>query len=86
MLCELIISLDHCFKPPEKPFSLDVQREYIEAYRTVDPDVSIAVEPTIEGALNLAREIGNCGNGMQTLVTGSLYLIGGVLRLLKTNI
>lgn len=81
-----MINLDPCFKPPEKPFSLDLQTEYIQTYRTIDPNVRIAVEPTIEGALNLARKIGNSSNGMQTLVTGSLYLIGGVLRLLKTNI
>ena len=45
----------------------------------------MTVEPTIEGALDRAREIGNRGNGMQTLITGSLYLIGGVLRLLEVD-
>lgn len=85
ILPKLIFNSDHCFKTPEKPFSLDVQNDYVEAYRSIDPDVHITIEPTIEGALNHAREIGNRDNGMQTLVTGSLYLIGGALRLLETN-
>lgn len=76
---------DPCSKTPEQPFSLDLQKDYIEAYRSIDPDARISIEPTIEGALNLAREIGSRDNGMQTLVTGSLYLIGGALRLLEKN-
>ncbi|KAL8856796.1 MAG: hypothetical protein Q9178_006633 [Gyalolechia marmorata] len=63
----------------------DLQKKYIEAYRTIDPDARISIVPTIEGALNLAREIGSRDNGMQTLVTGSLYLLGGALRLLEKN-
>lgn len=76
---------DHCSKTPEQSFSPDLQKDYIEAYRSIDPDARISIEPTIEGALNLAREIGSRGNGMQALVTGSLYLIGGALRLLEKN-
>ncbi|KAI4282731.1 MAG: hypothetical protein L6R38_002735 [Xanthoria sp. 2 TBL-2021] len=79
------VSMDPCSKTPEQPFSLDLQKDYIEAYRSIDPDARISIEPTIEGALNLAREIGSRDNGMQTLVTGSLYLIGGALRLLEKN-
>ena len=60
----LISNLDHYFKPPEKPFSLDVQKDYIKAYRSIDPDVHITIEPTIKGALNLIREIRNRNNGI----------------------
>lgn len=76
---------DSCSKTPKKTFSLDLQEDYIEAYRCIDPDAHISIEPTIEGALNLAREFGNRDNGMQALVTGSLRLIGGALRLLEEN-
>ncbi|KAL8646467.1 MAG: hypothetical protein Q9210_006127 [Variospora velana] len=79
------VSMEHCSKTPEKPFSLDVQKDYIEAYRSIDPNAHISIESTIEGALNLAREIGSRDNGMQALVTGSLYLIGGALRLLEKD-
>lgn len=78
-----MFNADPCSKTPKQPFSLDLQKDYVEAYRSVDPNARISIEPTIEGALNLAREYGNCDNGMQTLVTGSLYLIGGALRLLE---
>ncbi len=64
-------------------FSLDVQKDYAEAWKNIDPNVEISIEPTIEGALNLARRIGHRNNGMQTLVTGSLYLVGGALSLLE---
>lgn len=76
---------DPCSKIPEQPFSPELQKDYIEAYRSIDSEARISIEPTIEGALNLAREIGNRDNRMQALVTGSLYLIGGALRLLDKN-
>lgn len=76
---------DHCSKTPEQPFPPDLRKDYIDAYRNIDPDARISIEPTIEGALSLAREIGSRDNGMQALVTGSLYLIGGALRLLEKN-
>ena len=50
----------------------------------VDPGVQISIEPTIDQALNLAREIGNAKDGMQTLVTGSLYLVGGALSSIES--
>ncbi|KAM0799425.1 putative tetrahydrofolylpolyglutamate synthase [Usnea florida] len=79
------IDINHCSSPPKKPFSLEIQESYVEAYKNVDPDVDIAIEPDIESALNLARQIGDGGSGMQTLVTGSLYLVGGALRLLEAS-
>lgn len=39
-------------------------------------------EPTIQGAIAKAREIGNGSNGMQTLITGSQHLVGPALRIL----
>ena len=62
-----------------------MESEYITAWKSVDSLVDITVEPTIEGALNLACKIGDQGNGMQTLITGSLYLVGGALSILQPN-
>lgn len=80
-----MLNSEHCLKPPENPFLPDLQKDYIEAYWSIDPDVHISEVPSIEGALNLAREIGGRDNGMQTSVTGSPSLIGGALRLLEAN-
>ncbi|KAL8725125.1 MAG: hypothetical protein Q9181_006537 [Wetmoreana brouardii] len=79
------VNTDRCFKTPGKPFSSELQKDYIEAYRRIEPNVDISVEPTIEGAMHLAKDIGTRDSGMQTLVTGSLYLTGGALRLLEKN-
>lgn len=43
----------------------------------------IHTEPTIEGALELAKKLCNQSNGMQTFITGSLYLVGGALLFLE---
>lgn len=83
--CKLMHHPDPCSKIPEQPFSAELQKDYIEAYRSIDPDVRISTEPTIEGALNLARETGSRDDRMHALVTGSLYLIGGALRLLEKD-
>lgn len=60
----------------------EVQQQYIHAWREYQTDTQVSVEPTVEGALNLAR-MADRGAGMQTLITGSLYLVGGALRLLE---
>ena len=49
----------------------------------IDPEAVIAREDTIEGALNYGKRIGEQHDGMETLVTGSLHLIGGALSLLQ---
>lgn len=51
--------------------------------KNIDAKATISLERTIEGALNLARRIGDRDNGMQTLITGSLHLVGGALCLLE---
>jgi folylpolyglutamate synthase len=64
---------------------METQKIYAEVWKRIDPKAKIAIEPTIEGALKLAKSIGDQGNGMQTLVTGSLHLVGGALCLLEPS-
>lgn len=60
----------------------EVQQQYIHAWKEYQTEAQVSVEPTVEGALNLAR-MADRGAGMQTLITGSLYLVGSALRLLE---
>ncbi|KAI9736733.1 MAG: hypothetical protein M1834_000937 [Cirrosporium novae-zelandiae] len=62
-------------------FSSDAQERYANIWKSIDPKAEISLERTIEGALKLAKMIGDQGNGMQTLITGSLHLVGGALSL-----
>ena len=82
---QLTALIDLCLKPAQ-PLSPEHRSDYIQAWQSVHPLVDMHVEPTIEGALNLARQIGNQnGNGTQTLITGSLYLVGGALSILQPS-
>jgi hypothetical protein len=76
---------DKGIRAAKPPFPLDIQELYSGVWERVDPIAKISYEPTIEDAVRLAKSIGERDNGMQTLVTGSLYLVGGVLRLLKPD-
>ncbi|MCJ1264916.1 hypothetical protein MMC22_004791 [Lobaria immixta] len=78
---------DQCLNPPQLAFSPELQETYVKAWKSIDPDVGgISIESTIEGTLNLARKLGDQdSNGMQTLITGSLYLVGGALSFLQPN-
>ncbi|KAK3173247.1 hypothetical protein OEA41_006576 [Lepraria neglecta] len=83
LIAKTLQERDRCFEHPEKNFPLELQNEYIEAWKSVYGEGHAAFESSIEGALNLAKKIGEEQGGMQTLITGSLYLIGGALRLLE---
>ena len=52
-------------------------------WKRTQPDTNILFEPTIQGALEIARKIGEEHGGMQSLITGSLHLVGGALGLLQ---
>lgn len=70
------------FKNYKMLFPTNLQKQYILAWKSMDPRANISIEPTIEDAMDLARRIGDQVNGMQTLVTGSLHLVGNALSLL----
>lgn len=74
--------LERCMHRNSRSFAEEIQQNYIQAWREYQPDAEVSVELTVEGALSLARAADR-GAGMQTLVTGSLYLVGSALRLLE---
>jgi hypothetical protein len=59
--------------------------DYAATWRTVDSTAQISLKPSIKEALNFAKMIGDRENGMQTLVTGSGYLVGPALYLLESH-
>lgn len=61
----------------------DVCALYTSVWKELDPQAIVTTAPTIEGAVRLAREIGDREDGMQVLVMGSLYMVGGTLSLLR---
>ena len=73
---------DRCFEHLKEVFPPNLQQEYFDAWRSVYPEGIVDFERTIEEALKQAKLIGKQFGGMQTFVTGSLYLVGGALRLL----
>ena len=75
-------SLGRCTPNTSRDFAEELQQHYIHSWREYQPDAKVSVELTVEGALGLARATDR-GAGMNTLITGSLYLVGGALRLLE---
>jgi folylpolyglutamate synthase len=61
------------------------QHVYAEIWKRAQPDTNILFEPTIQGALEIARKIGKDHGSMQTLITGSQHLVGSALSLLQTT-
>lgn len=62
-----------------------LQADYAIIWKSLYPGTETYLEPTIEDALSRAREIGSRehAHGMQTFITGSLHLVGGVVSLLQ---
>ena len=56
---------------------------YANIWKSIDPGAKVSVTSTVKGALLMARDLGNQGNGMQTLITGDTGLIGIALNLLN---
>ncbi len=69
---------------PAAVHSLHAQKHYSALWQSLDPNCHVAIAPTVENAVRLARDIGK--QGMQTLVTGSFHLVGGVLFILEPKI
>jgi folylpolyglutamate synthase len=63
--------------------NLQVQRAVADAWKDIDVDSTISIYYSIEEAVEHARSISNNGEELQVLVTGSLHLVGGFLKVLK---
>lgn len=59
--------------------------EYARAWREYEPRTMVYCEGTIEGALERARMIGQTSKLAHVLITGSLHLVSGALRILETK-
>ncbi|MCJ1248446.1 Folylpolyglutamate synthetase, partial [Trapelia coarctata] len=64
--------------------ALQDQHHYGALWQSFDPDCHIKIAPTVEEAVELAREVGM--QGMQTLITGSFHLVGAALCVLDPDI
>ncbi|SPO03070.1 uncharacterized protein DNG_05751 [Cephalotrichum gorgonifer] len=62
--------------PPVAPSK---REQFADTWRRVQPDSRILFEPSIKGALDTARNVGRESGGVQTLITGSLHLVGDAL-------
>lgn len=57
------------------------QHAYAETWKKARPSLTILFEPTVKGAIKMARNIEKTHDGMQTIITGCQHLVGGVLSL-----
>lgn len=70
--------------PQPEPISMRLLEDYSKIWKSIAPDTHIFFEPTIRGALMTTRKIGEERGSMHALITGSLYLVGGALSVLRT--
>lgn len=65
-----------------------MQKQFAAKWKSLDPEVSVAVVSSIEEALKCAKALAK-GDGkevekeVQALITGSLHLVGGALAVLE---
>ncbi|KAF4878339.1 Folylpolyglutamate synthase [Colletotrichum siamense] len=71
---------------PAELKSLQAQKEMAETWRRLDPVARVLVVPTIEDSIDFVHNIGGGGSEMNVLVTGSFYLVGGLLSLLEDTV
>lgn len=56
--------------------------EYMKPWKRVYPKSTVRKVSSIESALELAKKIGTQEHYMHVLITGSLHVVGGALRVL----
>lgn len=79
---ELMKIRDKFLAGPPVPYP-EVPEAYAARWRELDSGANVSTASSIEEAVDAARRIGIRSDGMQTLVTGSLHLVGGALNILK---
>ena len=75
-------SADKTLKEPEVPFP-DLPALYSELWIKKDPEAVIVRQDAIEGAIHFVKNIGGGNHETETLITGSLHLVGGALNILQ---
>lgn len=66
--------------------SLKVQHDLADVWRELDPSSEVVVSPTIQDAIESARQGANeDGNGNHVLIIGSLHLVGGAIDVLESS-
>ena len=73
LTAQIATSPDPAFEP--------VLKSYIEFWKEKYPGCTVVSKVSIDGAIRYARHVGK-GTGMRTVMTGSLHLVGGALRIL----
>ncbi|EQB43999.1 hypothetical protein CGLO_17299 [Colletotrichum gloeosporioides Cg-14] len=68
---------------PAELKTLQAQKEMAETWRRLDPVARVLVVPTIEDSTDFIQNIGGGGSEMNVLVTGSFYLVGGLISILE---
>ncbi|OJJ07516.1 hypothetical protein ASPVEDRAFT_56874 [Aspergillus versicolor CBS 583.65] len=59
---------------------------YVSVWKGVDPHAVVAIEPSVGAAINTVQRLGKRDGGMQTLITGSLHLVGEALAALDPSL
>ena len=70
---------------PEDIQKMTQQKLFAEKWSSLDPSANVMLIPSIEEAINKARELAESAGGpqWQALITGSLHLVGGALGILE---
>lgn len=71
---------------PEVIATLEVQKGYQALWANLDSKAQVECKQSVQEAIDLARSIGQPHNGMQALIVGSLYLVGGVISILEPEL
>ncbi|KAI8306599.1 Folylpolyglutamate synthase [Colletotrichum sp. SAR11_59] len=71
---------------PAELKTLQAQKEMAETWRCLDPVARVLVVSTIEDSTDFMQNIGGGGSEMNVFVTGSFYLVGGLISLLENAI
>ncbi|KAF5491930.1 Folylpolyglutamate synthase [Colletotrichum siamense] len=71
---------------PAELKTLQAQKEMAETWRRLDPVARVLVVPTVEDSTDFIQNIGGGGPETNVLVTGSFYLVGGLLSLLEDTV
>lgn len=77
--------INHQYNPADIE-KMTQQKIFAEKWAALDPSAKIMVIPSIEEAINTARNLADSegsGKKVQALITGSLHLVGGALGILE---